>query len=391
MKINEIKNKLKSYFILNLNIIPIIEKEFRQIIRDKRILGVLLFIPALMLLMFGYALNFDVKNISMAIYDQDKSSISREFIQTFFVSEYFDYVYNIESMQEINNLLDQEQVRVIIIIPPTFTKKMQRHEIASIQVLVDGTNSNSAATILGYVNTIILQYSLKIMMNSFIKMGKEQIELPIDFQPRLLYNPELKSAKFLVPGLIAFILMVTTVISTALSVVRERELGTMEQIMVSPVKPIELILGKTIPYTLISLIATIMILFLGFVLFDVSIKGSILLLFIVTVLFILGGLGMGLLISSIVETQQLAFMVAVIVSMLPTFILSGFVFPIRNMPIVIQIITYFLPARYFLSSLRSIVLKGAGIFAFWEQILFLLIYAVLMITISSFRLKKILS
>ncbi len=185
--------------------------------------------------------------------------------------------------------------------------------------------------------------------------------------------------------------MVTAVVSTTLSVVRERELGTMEQIMVSPIKPIELILGKTIPYTVISLLATVMILFLGYVLFDVSIKGSFFLLALVTLLFLIGGLGVGLLISSLVETQQLAFMIAVIVSMLPTFILSGFIFPIRNMPVIIQVITYLIPARYFLVALRAIILKGAGLSAFWDQALFLTIYAILMISISSLRMRKILS
>jgi ABC-2 type transport system permease protein len=201
----------------------------------------------------------------------------------------------------------------------------------------------------------------------------------------------LKSAKFLVPGLIAFILMVTTVISTALAVVRERELGTMEQIMVSPIKPIELILGKTIPYIIISLIATAVILFFGYVLFDVSIKGSIFLLSMMTILFLVGGLGVGMLISTLVETQQLAFMIAVIVSMLPTFILSGFVFPIRNMPAIIQGITYLIPARYFLVALRAIILKGAGVSAFWDQAIFLTIYAAVMIGISSLRMRKFLA
>ena len=377
--------------MLSLNILPIVRKEFRQIKRDKRILGVLLFIPALMLLMFGYALNFDVKHTSLAVYDEDKSSVSRDFIAQFFESEYFNRVRTLESKSEINNLLDGEHVRAVLVIPLSFSKDIQRGRAASVQVIVDGANSNAAATVLGYINAIVQQYSLKVMSESFIRMGRQQITLPIDFEPRVWYNPELKSAKFLVPGLIAFILMVTAVISTALSVVRERELGTMEQIMVSPIKPIELILGKTIPYTIISLLATVAILFLGYVLFDVSIKGSILLLSLVTFVFLVGGLGLGLLISTLVETQQLAFMIAVIVSMLPTFILSGFIFPIRNMPTIIQVITYLLPGRYFLVALRAIILKGAGLGAFWEQALFLLIYALLMIGISSLRMRKILA
>jgi ABC-2 type transport system permease protein len=377
--------------IYSLNILPIVRKEFRQIMRDKRILGVLLLFPALMLFMFGYALNFDVKNTRMAVYDEDRTSVSRDFIQQFFSSEYFVKTKILSSKAEINNLLDEEKVRVVIVVPSSFSKDIQRGKSASVQVIVDGANSNAAATVLGYVNAMIQQYSLKVMAESFIRIGGQQITLPIDFQPRVWYNPELRSAKFLVPGLIAFILMVTTVISTALAVVRERELGTMEQIMVSPIKPIELILGKTIPYIIISLIATAVILFLGYVLFDVSIKGSIFLLSIVTFIFLVGGLGLGMLISTLVETQQLAFMIAVIISMLPTFILSGFVFPIRNMPEIIQVITYLIPARYFLVALRAIILKGAGLSAFWEQAVFLTIYAAVMIGVSSLRMRKFLA
>jgi ABC-2 type transport system permease protein len=377
--------------LVSLNILPIVRKEFRQIKRDKRILSILLFIPALMLLMFGYALNFDVKHTSMAVYDEDRSSVSREFTEQFFISEYFTKVQTLESKAEINNLLDAEKARVVLVIPSSFTKDIQRGRAASVQVIVDGTNSNAAATVLGYINAIIQQYSVKVMTESFVRMGQQNITMPIDFEPRVWYNPELESAKFLVPGLIAFILMVTAVVSTALAIVRERELGTMEQLMVSPIKPIELILGKTIPYTIISLFATVTILFLGSILFDVSIKGSIFLLSLVTFIFFIGSLGMGLLISTMVETQQLAFMIAAIVSMLPTFILSGFVFPIRNMPIIIQGITYLLPARYFLVALRAIILKGAGLSAFWDQALILTIYAVIMIGISSLRMRKILA
>jgi ABC-2 type transport system permease protein len=378
-------------YIFSLNILPIVRKEFRQIKRDKRILSVLLFIPALMLFMFGYALNFDVKHTSMAVYDEDRSSVSRDFIEKFFVSEYFTKVQTLESKSEINSLLDGEKVRVVLVVPSTFSKEIKRGNATSVQVIVDGANSNAAASVLGYISTIVQQYSVRVITESFVRMGRQNMSMPIDFQPRVWYNPELESAKFLVPGLIAFILMVTAVISTALAIVRERELGTMEQLMVSPIRPLELILGKTIPYTIISLIATVTILFLGYILFDVSIKGSVVLLALVTFVFLIGSLGMGILISTLVETQQLAFMIAVFVSMLPTFILSGFVFPIRNMPVIIQVITYALPARYFLVALRAVILKGAGLSAFWDQALILVLYAFIMIGVSSLRMRKILT
>lgn len=369
---------------------PIVRKEFRQIRRDKRVLGLLLFIPGLMLVMFGYALTFDVKHTSMAVFDQDRSRQSREFAERFFVTEQFVRVATVERESDINRLLDSEAACIVLVIRRDFARDLARGNTVSVQVVVDGANANAAATVLGYANTIIQQYSSAILAGTFLRAGGRTLSMPIDYQPRVWYNPELESAKFLIPGLIAFILMVTAVISTALAVVRERELGTMEQIMVSPVRPVELILGKTIPYTIISLVATLAILVLGYLLFGVVLKGSAFLLFIVTVLFLVGGLGVGLLISTLVETQQLAFMIAVIVSMLPTFILSGFVFPIQNMPVPIQVITYIIPARYFLVALRAIILKGAGISAFWDQFLFLVGYAVILLGVSSMRLRKLL-
>jgi ABC-2 type transport system permease protein len=380
---------MKGWFAA-LNILPIVRKEFRQIRRDKRALGVLLFIPSLMLIMFGYALNFDVKHSALAVYDEDNSKTSREFVQIFFNSEYFDFAYHLTDLKSVNELLDMEKVRAVIIIPHDFSHNIAEGKDAPIQIVVDGSNSNVATTVLGYLSAIIQQYSLNIMAKTFYRYGQREIVRPIDMRPRIWYNPELRSAKFLVPGLIAFILTITAVISTSLSVVREWEMGTIEQIIVSPVKPVELILGKTVPSTVIALIATITILLAGYLLFDVQIKGSFLLLFIVTFVFLVGSLGLGLLISTIAGTQQVAFMIAVIATMLPTFILSGFVFPIRNMPTIIQGITYFIPARYFLVALRSIMLKGAGLSAFWDQFLFLVAYAVLMLGASSIRMRKLL-
>jgi ABC-2 type transport system permease protein len=373
-----------------LNILAIVRKEFRQIRRDKRALGVLLLIPAMMLVMFGYALNFDVKHSALAVCDEDNSKTSRAFTQLFFNSEYFDYAYQLADLRNIDELLDVEKARAVIVIPADFSHNVAEGKDVSIQVIVDGANSNAATTVLGYISAIVQQYSMNVMTKTFYRKGGQQIVKPIDLRPRVWYNPELRSAKFLVPGLIAFILTITAVISTSLAVVREWEMGTVEQIIVSPIKPVELILGKTIPYTIIALIATVIILIASYVLFGVSIKGSVLWLFVVTFVFLIGSLGLGLLISTIAGTQQVAFMVAVIATMLPTFILSGFVFPIRNMPTIIQAVTYFIPARYFLVALRSIILKGIGPSAFWDQLLFLIAYAVLMLGASSVRMKKLL-
>ncbi|MBD3170623.1 MAG: ABC transporter permease subunit [candidate division Zixibacteria bacterium] len=372
-----------------LNLKPIIKKEIFQIIRDKRALGVLLFIPAFMLVMFGYALNFDVKHIKLAVYDEDNSAESREFVQNFTRSEYFDLIKYLDDSDEIDRLMATERIKAAFVIPEDFSHNLIAGREARVQVIIDGANANSASTIVGYVQAITSDFSGEIVVDALKKIGKTGMSLPVDFRPRIWFNPELKSAKFLVPGLIGFILMVTAVISTALSVVRERERGTMEQITVSPIKPVELIIGKVIPYIFISLGATVMVLLFGFLLFGVEIKGSILLLFLVTLIFIIGCLGLGVLISTFAKTQQVAFMIAAMATMLPTFILSGFVFPIRNMPVIVQAVTYLVPARYYLVALRAIILKGVGIWAFWDQLLFMLAFAFMTIVASSVRASKI--
>jgi len=384
------KRQRPVYRIPKLNVIPIARKEFRQIRRDRRALGLLLLIPAMMLVMFGYALNFDVKHSALGVYDEDNTKTSRDFANLFFNSEYFDHTYQLHDSREMDDLLDDGTVLGVVVVPTDFSENITSGSEAPVQIVVDGANANTATTVLGYINAIIQQYSSNVMAKTFSRLGGQEIQMPIDLRPRIWYNPELRSAKFLVPGLIAFILTIAAVVSTSLAVVREWEMGTVEQIIVSPAKPVELILGKTIPYTIIALISTVTILLAGYVLFDVAIKGSFLWLFIVTFVFLVGSLGLGLLISTVAGTQQVAFMIAVIATMLPTFILSGFVFPIRNMPPIIQAVTYLIPARYFLVALRSIILKGVGPSAFWDQFLLLSAFATLTLAASSIRLRKLL-
>lgn len=369
---------------------PIIVKEFRQIRRDKRSLGVLIILPAFLLFLIGYALNFDVKHISLAVYDQDRTHVSREFIQSIVNNEYFEYNHAATSDEEIDRLLDEGETLIAIVIPPQFSKNILAGSDATIQILVDGSNANTATTALGYLSGIIQNYSTNLTAKFLQRAGRPARGgfSPIDFRPNVWYNPELATAKFLVPGLIGFILMITAVISTALSVVREKERGTIEQIMVSPLNTAEVIIGKTIPYLLIGLIASALILLVGFLLFDITIKGNFLWLYLGIILFLLGALGQGLLISTIAETQQIAFIMSVFSSLLPTFLLSGFVFPIRSMPLLLQILSNAAPAKFFLTVVRSVILKGVGPAAFWDQLIFLTLFAAAMIGISSLRLKK---
>ncbi len=362
-------------------------KEFRQIRRDTRSLIFMFFIPAFMLLMFGYALNFDVKHIPLAVVDQDGSRASRELVEKFATTEYFEVKGGLDKTAELDGLMARERVRAALVIPEDFSEDLLAGRSPDVQFIIDGANAMSGTTAAGYAGAILQSYSRRVTLAAMERRGLGGLITPIETEVRVWYNPELRSAKFLVPGLMAFILMVILTVSTAFSVVREKERGTMEQIIVSPVRPVGLLLGKMIPYVLISLASAHFVLALGWVLFGVAIKGSYLLLLPTILLFLVCGLGQGILISSIARTQQVAFLISVLTTFLPTFILSGFVFPVRNMPAFVQAVTYFVPARYFLAALRAIILKGAGLHAFWDQVLFLAAFAVLTLGIAARRLR----
>lgn len=369
-------------------IIAIARKEFRQVGRDRRSLGILIFIPAFMLLMFGYAVNFDVKDIGLAVYDEDMSSHSRQLIDKFVHSGYFDLKYHLQSAAEIDRLLDRELVRVAIVIPHDFSESILTGSGAPVQVLIDGANASAAATVMGYVNTIIQDYTIELLSDVFLTGVEAGFTYPVDYHPRVWYNPELRSPVFLIPGLIAFILMVTSTVATSLSIVRETELGTMEQIAVSSVHPAELIIGKIFPYIFTSILSTVLILIGGYLLFGVGVAGSFLMLSILVLLFLIVALVWGVIISTTSKTQQVAFMKALTTTMLPTFVLSGFVFPIHNMPVIIQAVTYLVPARYFLEALRAIMIKGVGFTAYWEQIAALVIFGTFLVLASTMHMKK---
>jgi len=366
---------------------PIIKKEFRHIRRDKRVLAVLTLVPAALLLLNGYALNFDVTHIRTAVVDHDKSATSRDFIQSFVSSGYFDHVKNLRTSYEATRLLDNGEVRLVIVVPSGFSEKLLARETVDVQLLVDGMDASAATTIVGYAQAMVLQYSQRIILQAMSKIGRGSY-IPVNYEMRMWYNPELKSARFLVPGLIAFILAITCVIATSLSIVKEKERNTIEQINVSPIHALDFIVGKLIPYALISLVAAALVLLAAYFLFDVVIKGSVLLLFFATLLFITAALSIGLFVSTVSDSQQVAFQIAAIVSIAPTIILSGFIFPIRSMPWWLQVLSNITPAKFYLVILRSIVLKGAGLSAFWEQGVYLLLYTTLFLGISTLRFRK---
>ncbi len=362
-----------------------IKKELRQILRDTRTLGVLLFIPLFLLVMFGYAISLDVKNADIAIVDLDKSRHSRELVRSFSHSEYFDLAVFTDDRGDIDNLILSERVTAAIVIPRDFQKMLLRGENTEVQLLIDGTNGTTGSALLGYMQAVVIDYASQLQEEQ-LGMETEEV-LPIDYRPRVWFNPELESNLFLIPGLVAFILVVTAVISTTLSVVREKELGTLEMIAASPLRPVDLIIGKTLPYMLISVVIAASVFLASYLFLGVGVEGSLLWLGALTLLFLFACLGLGIFISSIAETQQVAFLIATLSTFLTSFILSGFVFPIENMPVVIQAFTYLVPARYYLSALRVIMLKGAGIAVFWPDALFLFIFSLLTIGAGVFRLR----
>ncbi len=367
---------------------PVMRKELRQIRRDPRTLVFLLALPGFLLLMYGYALNFDFKHIPLAVCDQDRTPQSRDFLQRLATTEYFDIRFSLDDPGAVDGLFGRDLARAAVVVPRGFADALGRSEGAEIQVLLDGTNATSAGTAAGYIAAIVQGASIRMTTRVLDGRGLRGLALPVRAEVRVWYNPELRSALFLVPGLMAFILMIIVVISTAFSVVREKERGTMEQILVSPVRPLALIVGKTVPYALISLVSAHLVLGLGYLLFGVPIRGSYPLLLLAMTLFLLGGLGQGILISTITRTQQVAFMISILSTFLPTFILSGFVFPLRNMPGIIQAVSFLVPARYFLSALRSLMIKGVGPAAFWDQLLALAVFAALTIAVSTARLRR---
>ncbi len=370
------------------NIFTIYLKEYRQLKRDRRTLSVIIFIPTLMILLYGYALNFDVKHVKMGVFDQSNSKESRDLIQKFFSTEYFDFAGEAASESSIDRYIQDGKATAILVIPRDYAKQILLGKSVDVQLLLDGSNSNTATIIMGYANNILQNYSANLTSNYLDRKGFPISMGAIDYRPRVYYNPQLKSAKFLVPGLIGFILMVLTIVSTAISVVREKERGTLELILLAPVTATEIILGKTILYFILSVVAGILVLATSFLLFDITIRGSILLLAITTVIFLVGTLSIGLLISTFTRSQQMAYLVSSLLSILPTFILSGFVFPIRSMAILLQAVTYLVPARYFLEILRGIMLKGSGFIDLYTQILPLVGFAVIIPAFASWRLNK---
>lgn len=368
-------------------IFAIAKKEYRQLKRDTRMLFIVFFFPVVLLAIFGYAINFDVKHIKIAVYDQDKSDYTREYIDGLISSEYFDLIKYVDDDNEIKTLLDEKIVQAVIVFPNDLSRRLNNNEEVKVQYLVDGVDGNTATVIVNYVNAATFNYSLKLTKEYLAVTGKKMY-VPISLEPRFWFNPELVSVFFLIPGLMGMILIITAVISVSLSIVREKERGTIEQLNVSPLTSIELIIGKILPYIVISLINAAIVLIAGYVLFGIAIKGDLLLLLLGTLTFLFAAIGLGIFISTIADSQQVAFQAANVSSLLPSLILSGFIFPIESMPTVIQWVTNITPAKFYIVILRAILLRGAGLSAFWDQLIYLLIFGIVFIVLATIVDRK---
>lgn len=351
----------------------IFKKEFRQIRRDPLSLGLLILVPVMLLVLYGYALSFDVKHIRVAVADFDRSASSRRLLDSLFQNPYFARGPILGSQREADAILQHGRARVVLVIPRGYEAGLARGEDVAVQALVDAANANTASTAIGYLESVA-DRATRLAREDLKTSLRTDATLPqVVPEPRLWFNPELKSATFLVPGLIGMIMMLSAVIATSLSIVREKERETMEQLRVSPIRPEELILGKTLPYVAIGLISMALILILAYVLFGVQVRGSFPLLGGTTLLFLFAALGLGVFISSVTRSQQVAFQAAILTSLLPSVILSGLIFPIHNMPAPIQAITFLVIPRYFVAALREIILKGAGLDVVWPHLLGLLV------------------
>jgi ABC-2 type transport system permease protein len=366
-------------------VLALLKKEFGQFAKDKKLLPIVFVAPVLQLIFLGFAASLDVKNISMLVCDLDKSQSSRAFIEKFTNTGYFTVEYSIEDYALIQEYIDNHSTTLAVVIPPHFGNKLLRHETARIQILLDGSEGNAAATTMGYVNQIIAQYANAILVEMI--RGKANFG-GVTAELRTWFNPSLKSRNYMVPAVIALILLITTTSLTSMAIVREKEIGTLEQIMVTPIRPSELILGKLIPYTMIGIVNVCVVLLVMVFGFGIPIKGSVPLLFLLTGCFLLTSLGLGLFVSTISRTQQQAMMTTFFFLLMPMMYLSGFAFPIENMPPLLQYISLGIPIRYFLTIVRSIILKGVGLSELWVEAGMLLLMGINILIFGMLRFHK---
>ena len=369
-------------------ILSILWKEFLQLRRDPKLFPVIFISPILQLLLLGYAANLDVKNIPSVICDMDRSAVSRAFIDDFVNSGYFSVEARVEGMDEIDPYLDNGDAVMAFVIPRGFGDKMAARREASVMLIADGSESQSASISVNYGTMIAAKYSQKVILESFERVkGLGLKPVLVNAEVRAWYNPELKSRNFMVPGVLGLILMIMTTSLASQGIVREREMGTMEQLIVTPIRPYQLIVGKLLPFVLIGLVDATFVITMARGWFGIPVRGSVPLLFALCLAFMLNTLGMGLFVSTISRTQQQAMLTSLFIIM-PQMMLSGFVFPIENMPKLFQFVTHIIPLRYFFVIIRGIMLKGAGWPELWPQAAALLVLGTIILALSVARFHK---
>jgi ABC-2 type transport system permease protein len=379
-------------------ILAIALKELRQSWRDPLTLLLLIGIPTGLLLLFGYAIGFDVEDVPLAVEDRDRSEASRRLIDAFVQSDRFVVVDHLEPGADIDRITDDGEARAVLVIPQRYGAELAAGGTPAVQLVIDGADANQASNVLSFARAIVADGNARLLRDWLARHGGgagaggtasgASAGPGVAVHTRAWFNPDLESTPFLVPGLIGFILMMTSVLATALSVVREKERGTMQQLRLTPLYGPQLIFGKTVPFLLISLAATGLFLLAADVLFDVPVRGPIGHLVLATLIYLLGGLGFGLLISTIAQTQAIAFQVGIVASMLPAIFLSGFIFPLHNMPKAVYAASFVVPARYYISLLRGIVLKGVDVTANLDDLLLLCVYTTAVITLATVRLAR---
>ncbi|MCB0822241.1 MAG: ABC transporter permease [Bacteroidales bacterium] len=357
-----------------------IKKEFYHIFRDPRTLLVLFGIPVAQLLIFGYVVTTEVKNISVAILDRSKDDVTREITQKIIESDYFTLTQNLQSDTQIEEVFKTGNIKEVIVFEPNFAQKLGRDGTAQIQLIADASDANTANLIVNYTSAIISDYVQK--------QNKLQL-MPMQIKPevRMVFNESLQSVYMFVPGTMALILMLVSAMMTSISIAREKELGTMEVLLVSPLKPAQIIIGKVIPYVALAFINAVTIIVLGNLIFGMPVNGSLTLLLAESLLFISLALSLGILISTIAKTQQVAMFISLFALMLPTIMLSGFIFPIENMPVVLQMISHIMPPKYFIIIIKNIMIKGTGFGFVWKETLVLIAMMMVFILLSVKKFK----
>ncbi len=366
-----------------------LRKEFLQLRRDPRIVQLILIGPIAQLLLFGYAINMDVNTVPVVVCDMDHSIESHDLIARFSNSGYFPIVGYVDKLSDVDPYIDRSKASLALIIPENFGRDIKRNASVPLPVIVDGSESNSASVGLNYAGAIIAGYSQNILVQNFSRRGFGGLH-PIQVIPevRVWYNPELKSRNFLVPGILGTLLLQATVLLTALAIVKEKESGTMEQLIVTPIKPYQIIIGKLAPFFIIGAIDIVLAIAGTTIVLGIPVRGSIWLLGGLSLLFIMTTLGLGLFVSTVSQTQQQAMMTTIFFLIMPMNFLSGFIFPIENMPKIIQYVTYLLPLRYFFEIIRDVFLRGVGFDVLWPQALALFIFGVCILTLASLRFRK---